>query len=679
VTDVAVENVNAPVEQEGQARSGNIREEKRLYRDLFDSVGEGIFQTDLEGRYLIVNPAFASILGCEMDELLEDNISTWQSHLPEDVIQEFQREILERGELRKKVINFARPDGSEVWAELTFSVRRSDDGSPLGYEGVVREISERVRYESRLEALHQHASELVNAASIEEIAELTFKTIEWVLGFHGGDFNIKEGDELRAIYSKGVDLKEHVDLPLDGPGVIVRAYATKKSQLIHDTREDDDYIEVVLDDGGRSLSELAVPVVVDGEVEAVINLESERLNAFTPQDQRLLEIFAEHVASAMGRLREMERLKKSEEKFRQLLEESMDAVAVLVGTNIVYANKRLAELHGFIVPQEIIGRDCLELIAEKDRELVRTRALGRQRGEEQSLRYEFTLLKIDGTPVDIEANVSFIEYEGKPASLAFIRNITDRKKMEKELRDYADRLEERVKERTAMLREAERMAAIGELAAMVGHDLRNPLTGIMGAAYYLRKKYGSSGDDETLKMLEIIEHDIKYSDKIISDLLDYSKNINLDPSKTDPRALVREALDQVKIPENVAVFDLTSDGPAIEVDDQMIKRVFVNLITNACDAMPTGGELIIESQRTQEAVEISFTDTGKGIPEEIIADIWRPLFTTKAKGMGFGLSICKRILESHGGSISVVSRPEEGTTFTVRLPHTWRGVETTAS
>ena len=666
---MAVEHVNSPVEQEGQARSGNIREEKRFYRDLFDSVGEGIFQTDLEGRYLIVNPAFASILGCDMDELLEGKISTWQSHLPEDVIQEFHREILERGELREKVINFARPDGSEVWVELSFKVRRSEDGSPLGYEGVVREISDLVRYESRLEALHQHASELVNAASIEEIAELTFKTIEWIHGFHGGDFSVKVGDELRAIYSNGVDLKDHVSLPLDGPGVVVRAYATKESQLIHDTREDDDYVEVILDDGGHSLSKLAVPVIVDGEVEAVINIENEIVNAFTPQDRRLLEIFADHVASAMVRLREMERLKKSEAKFRKLLEESMDAVAVLVGTNIVYANKRLAELHGFIVPQELIGRDCLDFIAEKDREMVRTRALGRQRGEEYSLLYEFTLMRIDGTPVDIEAIVSLIEYEGRPASLAFIRNITDRKKMEKELRDYTDRLEEMVIERTAMLREKERMAAIGELAAMVGHDLRNPLTGIMGAAYYLRKKYGSSGDDETLKMLEIMEHDIKYSDKIISDLLDYSQNLNLDPSKTDPHALVREALDQVKVPDNVAVFDLTSDEPVIEVDDQMIKRVFVNLITNACDAMPTEGELIIESQRTQEAVEISFTDTGKGIPEELIADIWRPLFTTKAKGMGFGLSICKRILESHGGSISVVSRLGEGTTFTVRLPY----------
>jgi len=294
--------------------------------------------------------------------------------------------------------------------------------------------------------------------------------------------------------------------------------------------------------------------------------------------------------------------------------------------------------------------------------------LGRQRGEKHVQQYEFKLVRTDGTIIDVETHVSLIDYEGQPASLAFNRNVTERNRMERELREYAERLEEMVEERTRKLRGVERMAAIGELAAMVGHDLRNPLSGIAGAAYFLKKKCSQMEDETTRKMFEIIERDIEYSNKIVNDLLDFSKTIDLELVMISPKRLVEEALNSIDVPGNINVTNTTLDELVIEVDAQMMKRVLINLLKNAVDAMPSGGDIRITGELTNQDYELLITDTGVGIPEDILDEIWNPLFTTKSKGMGFGLSICRRILEYHGGSIEVKSKVGEGTSFIILLP-----------
>ncbi len=243
------------------------------------------------------------------------------------------------------------------------------------------------------------------------------------------------------------------------------------------------------------------------------------------------------------------------------------------------------------------------------------------------------------------------------------------------LREAREQLEQKVEERTRELKKsqeqllkAQRLAVIGELAGMVGHDLRNPLTSIAGAAYYLEKRLSSKIDRKIREMLELIERNIVYSNKIISDLLDYSREIKLDLTKSNPKSIIREALSLVEIPKNVQVIDLTKNKPRIKVDVGKIKRAFVNIIKNTIEAMPKGGTLTIKTKKLDGNLEFVFSDTGVGMSKKTMEKLWTPLFTTKAKGMGFGLSICKRVIEAHGGSISVESARGKGTTFTVTIP-----------
>jgi signal transduction histidine kinase len=248
-------------------------------------------------------------------------------------------------------------------------------------------------------------------------------------------------------------------------------------------------------------------------------------------------------------------------------------------------------------------------------------------------------------------------------------------KLIQQVREYAQRLEEKVEERTKQLKVAEqqlvkseRLAAIGELAAMIGHDLRNPLTGISGATYYLKAKCSPKMDSRSKEMFKVIQKDIEYSNKIINDLLEYSREIKLDLNESNPRAMVKEALSAVNVPKRVKVADLTKDKPKIRVDTDKMKRVFVNIIKNAVDAMPKGGKLTLESRESNGDLEVVFSDTGVGMSEKTLRNIYRPLFTTKAKGMGFGLPICKRFVEAHGGKIHVTSTVGKGSTFIITLP-----------
>ena len=248
------------------------------------------------------------------------------------------------------------------------------------------------------------------------------------------------------------------------------------------------------------------------------------------------------------------------------------------------------------------------------------------------------------------------------------RLIGDLETARNKLKEYADQLELKVEERTRELMKAEKLATIGELAASVGHDLRNPLMGMSGAVYYLKMKMASQMDEKSKEMLGLIESDIKYSNKIVSDLLDFSGNIRLHPTQIRVKSLMGKILSKIEVPKKVQILDLTGGTLKVFVDGIQMMRAFGNLITNAIEAMPKGGKLEIKSEKTKNCLKITFRDTGVGISRKNLRKLFTPLFTTKAKGIGMGLAICKRIISVHGGSIDVKSKEGAGTLVTVAIP-----------
>ena len=375
-----------------------------------------------------------------------------------------------------------------------------------------------------------------------------------------------------------------------------------------------------------------------------------------------------------------QQVRASEEKFRTISSSTKDALMLVNDADrIVFWNPSAEKTFGY-TSEEAMYKEIHMLVSPGAREEVRkVIELGlkefAETGRTAFIREtELTARRKDGAEFPIKLSLSSMLLKGKWHAVALARDITEQKRVREQLKNYSEELEKTVAVRTRELKEthkrlltAERFAAIGELAGMVGHDLRNPLTGIKNAAYYLKKRDAYT-DGDGRGMIEVIEKAIEHANGIINDLLDYSREMHLELAECSPKSLLRDVLSMIQVPSRIKIFDGTRDEPVIKADCDKVERVFANLIKNAIDAMPGTGTLEISSYQKGECVEFVFADSGVGISEKVLAKLFTPLFTTKAQGMGFGLAICKRVVEAHGGIITVASVVGKGTTFTVALP-----------
>jgi len=215
----------------------------------------------------------------------------------------------------------------------------------------------------------------------------------------------------------------------------------------------------------------------------------------------------------------------------------------------------------------------------------------------------------------------------------------------------------------------ERLAAVGQMAAVVGHEIRNPLSAISNAVYYIKSRIGSS-DEKIQKHLGIMEKEIHESDRIINDLLGFSRTQAPILRPSDINEVVENSLAVASIPDNVKLEkNLSRVLPSVPVNPDEIRQVFVNLMNNACQAMHEGGVLgVVTEMEESGRVRVSISDTGCGIPEERLPRVFEAFFTTKSRGTGLGLAVVKRIIDRHRGTIQVKSRVGSGTTFVICLP-----------
>jgi len=295
------------------------------------------------------------------------------------------------------------------------------------------------------------------------------------------------------------------------------------------------------------------------------------------------------------------------------------------------------------------------------------------------------LVKRDGTPFYAQLeSIAVQDTEGNFNKLrTAITDITDLKRAEEALKEYSGQLEEKVEERTRELKDAqeelirkEKLAMLGQMAGSVSHELRNPFGVISNAVYYL-KTILPNADETTKKYLEMISAEVRNSNRIVSGLLDISRTQPAERKKIIISELVDQALEKQPPPEGIKVTTKIPSGlPPVFIDPLQISQVLVNLITNAYQAMGKGGTLTIKARTDKDKVSLSITDTGCGISKENMNKLFEPLFTTRSRGIGLGLSVSKNLLEVNGGSIEVESPSTEfrtgkggkGSTFTVILP-----------
>src|SRR4051794_28946808 len=243
-------------------------------------------------------------------------------------------------------------------------------------------------------------------------------------------------------------------------------------------------------------------------------------------------------------------------------------------------------------------------------------------------------------------------------AMSLVRLRTD--ELERSMGELADAHEQLVRQ--------ERLAAIGQLASTIGHELRNPLGVLSNAVYLLRGDLGPTPSDPAERHLAAAEREVSAATVIVSDLLEFARHRDPVLLDVDVADLIQEVLSVLPPPTGV---DITTDiGPAVTLraDRDQLRQLLLNLLGNAYQSMPDGGRVTVGAKSGGGVVRLWVTDTGQGIPAGIPDPLFEPVFTTKARGVGLGLAVCSRVVDAHHGEISVESSPGEGSTFRVTLP-----------
>jgi signal transduction histidine kinase len=276
-------------------------------------------------------------------------------------------------------------------------------------------------------------------------------------------------------------------------------------------------------------------------------------------------------------------------------------------------------------------------------------------------------------------------YQWDKKSNHFIKTLAERIagaihniELEQSLEVYYEQLEMMVEKRTRELEQAqeklvrsERLAAVGELASGVGHELRNPLNVIRNCAYLINMSLEGRSTPEIEESLKLLDIQVDISDKIVGELLDYTRVKPPVRNIVNLNSMVRDRLAWASVPEKVKVqVSLCENEGQLFVDPEQVGRAVTNIINNAIQSVGSQGELQIATGIDENWGWIKISDNGCGIAPENLSKIFEPLFTTKTKGIGLGLAICKRMIDQNQGEILVESAVGQGSTFTLKLPLT---------
>jgi two-component system, NtrC family, sensor kinase len=591
------------------------------YRRLFESAKDGILILEFhDGRITAANPFLKDLLGYDQDELLGKQL--WEIGAFKDILanKEAFLELQEEGYIRYDDLPLESKDGRRINVEFVSNVYSIDHTKVIQCN--IRDITERKKTENALKASERYNSSLLmNSPNPIVVMEPDFsiryvnKAFEDVTGYNSAEalrlkppfpwWKPEHHTQYNAQYQES-----------SGKGF------SKQERLIQKKSGEDLWIELDLK-----------PIIENDELRYYLSMWVDKTE----------------------RKQSEERLLQSEKKYSTLVEKGNDGVIIIQDDLLKFVNSRIIQSTGFS-KEELLGKPILEFISPAYRSFITDLYKKRLAGEKTPDSYEIEILAKDGSSIPVETGASFIEYEGKPADMAILRDITLRKQMQ------------------AQLMMTDRLATIGELAAGIAHELNNPLTSVIGFSQLIMEGEIPSEIKEDLRA---VNGEAQRAAGIVKNLLTFARK------HTPVKQLnqINDCLNEVLAlrayehkNHNIKVdTHLDTNLPMSMFDYFQIQQVFINLIINAEYFMMqahNGGSLTITTKKSEGIIRISIADDGPGISQENLKHLFNPFFTTKevGKGTGLGLSICHGIVSEHGGRIYSRSEIGKGATFIIEMP-----------
>jgi two-component system NtrC family sensor kinase len=648
--------------QELEISRNQLTKAEYNFKSLVNLIADPVVIIDNKGHILEINDKVVEVTGFSKEELLGKNfmkIDMLTTKSKAIAIKNLAKRMMGI-DVKQYEIEAKTKSGETTYLELNAQkIEYEDKSADLV---IFHDITERKMMEEKLEKY---------AEQLEEKVKERTKTLR------------ENEEKLRSIFNSSPDAIAVSDLEgniiecnkaiLDFLGFSTRDEIIGKNGLIFVAKKDQQNVK-------KTMKNVL-------EVGPLINVEYAALN------KEGYEFPAEFSASAIKdhsgdptgfvtiikditeRKKKEDELHKSETKNKAILNAIPDLMWRMNKDGVFLEFIPTKDFPTLIPPEQILGKNIHD-VAPKwfAQKAMRYTKQAFQTNEVQIFEYQLPFTLGSDKMHDYEAR---LVADGEDEILSIVRDITERKRMENELRRYSEHLEELVEERTVALKQsqerlvkAETLAAIGQAATMVGHDLRNPLQAIENGIYYINTELSKRPNSQNVKeTLQAIHDSVDYADNIVKDLQSFASKREPLFREIDINTLVKETVSHLKKPENVETVIELGELPKIEADKDMMKRIFVNLAVNGIQAMEEKrGILEVSTKETNGFIEVKFQDTGIGIKKENMKKLFTPFFTTKAQGMGVGLPICKRFVEIHDGSIKVESEEGEGSIFTVKLP-----------
>jgi two-component system cell cycle sensor histidine kinase/response regulator CckA len=656
------------IEEERREAAEALREREERYRRLFEATTDGVVFHRRDGRIVDCNATAGEMFSRSREELLSLSLGD----LLADADDKHLVGLIAEGFAQRPYFTLAwlkRRDGSTFPAEVSASpVELANETLVVAY---LRDVTERLHAEELQAAIYEISEAAQRADNLDELYAAIHTVVSRLM--NAKNLYIALYDPVADLVTFPYFVDERDEAPRPRPparGLTEYILRTGRpllvSPAVFDALCEEGEVKSI---GAASIDWLGVPLVSRDRPIGVLAVQSYTEGVrYGERERDILTFVSRQVALAIERKRSEEALRQSEHKYRTLVDNIEDGVFLLQGPRVVFVNDAFARMVG-VEAKAVIGTDFSGFIAPEDREVVMERYRRRQAGEEVPREYELRLLHADGRRrIDVYMHVGIIEYQGAPASLGTLRDLTERKRLE------------------AQLRQAQRIEALGQLAGGVAHDFNNLLMAIMGSAELLQQRAGKGVADSD-ELSAIIVSTRRASD-LTKGLLAFARRQVLEPVLLDLNRHVAQTLPILRrvIPENIGIdFHPAGRVCAIRADRGQVDQILMNLAVNCRDAMPEGGRILIRTADVEvndayvadhpwakvgPHVVLTVSDTGEGMDGETLAHVFEPFFTTKEQGRGTGLGLATvyGIIKQHGGMVDVLSQPGAGTTVDVYFP-----------